>query len=141
MKEIINEKDYFIDLSDMMSISLPLVKTRHLESRVATKMLNASVIDQKLRFCPTVEDGESINFVMDPKFRLYLGIGHIKLTKKVNKIVTAGQFKCQNGQVFYINNWSIHYETEYKNFIDFVKEFRKLDFVIADLKVEYYDFN
>lgn len=141
MKEIINDKDYFIDLSELIILNLPLVRIKDIVPEVATKKLKVSIIDQKLRLNPPVDDGEAIDFIMDSKFRLYLGIGHIKLTKEVNEIVMAGQLKCQNGQVFYITNWSIYYETEYKNFIDFVKEFRKLDFVIADLKVEYYDFN
>jgi hypothetical protein len=141
MKEVIKENDYFIDLSDLMTQNLPLVIIKDFVPEVATNKLKVSVIDQRLRFRPTVKDGEAIDFVLDSKFRLYLGIGHLKLTKKVNEIVVAGQVKCQNEQIYYINNWSIQYETEYKNFIDFVKEFRKLDFVIADLKVEYYDFN
>jgi hypothetical protein len=141
MKEVINDNDYSIDFSELMLLNLPLVRIKDFVTETTTKKLNASVIDQKLRFNPTVEDGEAIDFVLDSKFRLYLRIGHFKLTKKVNEIIMAGQVKCQNGQVFYINNWSIYYETEYKNFIDFVMEFRKLDFVIADLKVEYYNFN
>ncbi|MGA1977980.1 MAG: hypothetical protein ABSG89_09020 [Bacteroidales bacterium] len=138
MKEITRDKDFFIDLSDMMSLSLPLVKMKHLESRGPIKELNASLIDQKLRFSPTVEDGEPIDFVIDCKFRMYLGLGHLKISGK--EIIMAGQIKCRNGQVYYINNWSIYCEIEDDQFIDFVKEFRKMDFVIPDLQVEFYNF-
>ena len=138
MKEITKDKDFFIDLSDMISLSLSLAKMKHLESRATTKKLNASLIDQKLRFSPIVEDGQPIDFVIDKKFRMYLGLGHLKISGK--EIIMAGQIKCRNGQVYYINNWSIYCETEDDQFIDFVKEFRKLDFVIPDLQVEFYNF-
>lgn len=140
MKEVIKDKDFFIDLSDMISLNLPLAKMKHLESRGLVKELNVSLIDQRLRFSPIVEDGQPIDFLIDRKFRMYLGIGHLKISGKENEIIMAGQFRCRNGQVYYINNWSIYCEIEYDQFIDFVKEFRKMDFVVSDLQVEFYNF-
>ncbi len=140
MKEISKDNDFFIDLSDLITPNLPLIKMKNLVPQVATKMLKAVILDKKLRFDPIVTDGDAVNFLIDTKFKLFFGIGHFKLAKKENEIIMAGQIKCRNGQVYYINNWSGYFETEDDQFIDFVKEFRKLDFVTLDLQVEIYKF-
>jgi hypothetical protein len=140
MEEENNDMDFFIDLSNLMTPNLPLIKMKHLVPQVAAKMLKAVILDKKLRFDPIVIEGEAIDFIIDNRFRLYFGIGHFKLAKEENEIIMAGQIKCRNGLIYYTNNLSGHYETSFDHFIEFVKEFRKLDFVSDDLKIEYYDF-
>jgi hypothetical protein len=140
LEEENKDRNFFIDLSDLMTPNLPLIKMKSWVPQVAAKMLKAVILDKKLRLDPLITDGEAIDFIFDTTFKLFFGIGHFKHAKKENEIIMAGQIKCRNGLVYYINNWSGYFETEDNQFINFVKEFRKLDFVTPDLQVELYNF-
>jgi ATP-dependent Clp protease adapter protein ClpS len=108
--------------------------------RPETMIFIPRISNDLLSFEPPISNGERVSYLVDSDLNLHIGIGRYYMGLKAGAIIMAGEIKCHDGKISYINNRSEPFEPGYYEFINFVKEFRRLPFVSKNLKIEFHDF-
>jgi ATP-dependent Clp protease adapter protein ClpS len=131
----------YIDLKGQMSIKgLDLIPMIDWLPPQKSMVFTPYVTNGKLRFEPNTGNDERVSFVLDSDFNLYFGVGRYYMNLKAGSVIMAGEIKCRGGKINYINNYSDAFAPGYNQFIEFVKEFRKLTFVSTVIEIEFRDF-
>lgn len=75
------------------------------------------IIDRHILFQDNSYYGQLLDFIIDQKYKLILGDFHLYLADNSEWVYGAGRIKINTkGYIYYIDNWSGHYQPSAKEF-------------------------